>query len=150
MTYLLYGFWLLSMVLAVGELDNLVSRRILQRLKLAFPETHWLTSSFLSIMLPGLGQFLNAQPLKALMLFAWPFLTLWGYPVPRPWALWGLKSGWMLLPWWLIAIGDALVVGWLRQRQQRLEPAQRSDLPSNTIDYDTFLEKRQKRQNSGT
>lgn len=151
MTYLLYAAWILSMVLAIGELDNLVARRILQWLKFPFPEVDWKISTFLSPFLPGLGQFLNGQPLKALFVAAWPFISLYNWPVPRPWPLWGLKTGLMLLPWWLIAIADALIVGWIRQRRQTAEQmAPREGLPANTVDYYAYLQKRQKREGSGS
>lgn len=150
MTYLAYSAWILSLVLVVGELDNLIARRLFRRLGLSFPETSWLMAMFLSWILPGLGQFLNGQPLKAAFLMTWPFLTLYGTFVP--WALWGLKTGWLLVPWWLIAIGDGLVVGYLRQRKQRAEQLapRAGGPPDNTVDYYAFLEKKQKRQNSGS
>jgi hypothetical protein len=151
MTYLVYAAWILSMVLAVGELDDLVARRILRRFKLNLPEVHWATSTFLSAMLPGLGQFLNGHLLKALFFVAWPFLTVYGTPIPRPWQLWGLKTPLMFLPWWLIAIGDALVAGLISHRRQMAErraALQDGDLAPNTVDMYAYLSKRQKQQNS--
>lgn len=151
MTYLVYTAWILSLVLAVGELDNLAARRIMQRLGLHFPDAHWLTSGFLTAFLPGLGQFLNGQPLKAIFLISWPFLTLWGWPVPRPWQMLALKSGWLLLPWWVIAIGDALLVGWIASRQQLREQQapRQGERPANTVDYYSYLAARQNKRNSG-
>lgn len=150
MTYVLYAAWILALVLTVGELDHLIARRLMQRFRLTLPEGHWLTAGFLSAMLPGLGQFLNGEPLKALFLIVWPFATLYGWPVPRPWQLLALKTGWILLPWWAVAVGDALVVGFLNQRwREREQQASRQEQASNTIDYYSYLSERQKRHNSG-
>ncbi|MFZ5827398.1 MAG: hypothetical protein ACOY94_24115 [Bacillota bacterium] len=150
MTYLIYTAWILALVLTVGELDNLISRRLMQRFRLTLPEGHWLTSGFLSAMLPGLGQFLNSQPLKAIFIISWPFLTMWGWPVPRPWQLLALKTGWILLPWWAAAVADAIVVGFLTQRsREREQQAPRQGQVSNTVDYFSYLSNRQKRRNSG-
>lgn len=151
MTYVAYLLWILTLVLAAGEIDNLFARRLCQRLKLSLPDTNWPTRTFLTVILPGLGQVLNGQPVKGLLLALWPFLTLWGAPIPRPWPLWALKTGWMLLPWWLIAIGDAMVVGWSRQRQLVVDrPAQgQGGLPANTVDYCAYRAKRRQSRNSG-
>lgn len=150
MTYVLYAAWILAMVLAAGELDSLVAGRLFRRFGLHFPESHWLVSSFLTIMIPGLGQFVNGQPLKALFLILWPFLTLFGSPIPRPWPLLALKTGWVLLPWWLIAVGDAFVVGWIQHRRlvrERKESGQETRA-SHAVDMYAYLSQRQKRRDS--
>ncbi len=141
MTYLLYSLWILSLILVVSELDSLVARRVMDRLRVAVPESHWLLAVFASAVLPGVGQFLNGQVLKAFFFLIWPFLSLFGAPVPRPWQMLALKTGWLLLPWWLLAIGDALVSGLIRHGRQHLAN-KRALAASNTTDLYAYLDRK--------
>ncbi|MFZ5815543.1 MAG: hypothetical protein ACOY93_09620 [Bacillota bacterium] len=150
MTYLLFGIWIASLLLVAGELDRLLYGPLARRWRIRFPEVHWLTAGLLSACLPGLGQLLNGQLFKALFLLIWPFLIIWGSPVPRPWQLTGLKTGWLLFPWWLIAIADALLVRRLNQRRGEPETL-RSEAPSpgprsKTVDYQAY---RMRRRDAG-
>lgn len=141
MTYLFYCLWILSLVLVISELDSLIARRLLDKMQSPIPEAHWGFAVFASFLIPGVGQFLNGQVLKAFFFLTWPFLTLWGAPIPRPWQMLAIKSPWLLLPWWLLAILDALVVGLIRQRRDRIALKQ-SLASANTADFYSYLERK--------
>lgn len=119
MTYLLFTLWIISLLLVAGELDGLISRSLMSRLRVTMPDVHWGVAFIGSAAVPGLGQFVNGQPIKAAFVFAWPFLTMFGAPIPRPWQLLGLKTMAYLLPWYVLQVLDALIVGELAEIRHR-------------------------------
>lgn len=139
MTYLLYTAWLGSILLAVGELDT-ISRHVLsRRFKVSYPDASWWMSVFASACFPGLGQLLNGQPLKALLLIAWPFLTMLRAPIPPPWQMLAIKSPWFLLPAWALSILDALIVALAAERKRR---AAFAPIPGHDDKLTAYLQRR--------
>lgn len=148
MTFLLFVAWIAVLVLLAGELDNLVSHKLFARFKLTIPEVSWWIPPATTAGLPGFGQFLNGQPIKALFIFLWPFATAIGAPILKPWQLILVKTGFFLFPWWIVAIADALVVSILlgRRRQQVYRKAVAdSDIESRSVDMADYLERRQRK-----
>lgn len=113
MTYLIYTGWTLSLILLVGEVDRIFSSWLLRRFRLPVPDIHWAVTSFIALLVPGSGQFLNGQPIKAAFVLAWPLLIMFRSPVPPPWQMLLLKTGALLAPWWFCTWLDATVTGWL-------------------------------------
>jgi membrane protein implicated in regulation of membrane protease activity len=126
-TYLLYGLWILSLILIAGELDRLISQRIVRRFNLNVPEVGRWIPLITSLVLPGVGQFLNGQPIKALFVLTWPFLAAFKAPVPPPWQMVMTKTYELLLPWYLLTVLDALIVALIlnRRRTERLAEVRR-------------------------
>lgn len=123
MTFLLYIAWIFVLALTAGEFDRLVSHRLFARYRISAPETHWIAPPLLSVCLPGGGQVLNSQPIKGLMLFLF-MLLLVGTPQLRPWQFLFLRDSSALFPFWLISVGDALLVSAstsYRRRRQFLQ-----------------------------
>lgn len=121
MTYLVYTGWTMTLILLAGELDHLLSSRLLRRFRLPVPDVHWAVTSFIALLVPGSGQFLNGQPIKAAFVLAWPLLIMFRSPVPPPWQMLLLKTGALLAPWWFCTWLDAAVYSWLvwRARHRR-------------------------------
>lgn len=143
MTYLVYLGWIWSLLALMGSLDGLLARPLLKRFGISTPETPWFAPAFASSMLPGLGQFFNGQPLKALFLAAWPFLTLFGYPIRRPWQMLFIKSPFLLFPWWAVAVADALLIASLAYRsRQREQRSAAIDAQRHTEGFYDFLDRR--------
>lgn len=148
MTYLLFTLWILSLILVAGQLDTLVSHRIFSRFKLPLPEVSWWIPPVTTALLPGFGQFLNGQPLKALFIFLWPFATAIGSPIFKPWQLILVKTPFYLFSWWLLAISDAAVVGTLahrkRLRSYREDP-ETAGIEARSVDMADFLNRRKRK-----
>lgn len=113
MTYLVYAGWTLTLILLAGELDRLFSAWLLRRFRLPVPDVHWAITAFIALLVPGSGQFLNGQPIKAAFVLAWPLLIMFRSPIPPPWQMLLLNTGALLAPWWLCAWLDATLTGWL-------------------------------------
>ncbi len=123
MTYLVYCAWIISLLFLAGEVDGLVrrwlGRRYEQGLTAPFP---WYVPPFVSMAVPGAGQFLNRQPVKALLVFLWPVLV--GFSIfPRPWQTLMMSTRAILAPWYVLMVLDALIVGIIRHRESRREEA---------------------------
>lgn len=150
MTYLVYGLWLLSIFWIAGEIDRHLHERYGMLLDRELPSgSSWLLSGFASLLLPGAGQFLNRQPVKAAFVLAWPFLMLL-IKFPRPWQMLQFSSYALLLPWWLLAVGDALAVGLIihyRQRWLLAREAKSLRESDHVRNMDSFLERRKMKQN---
>lgn len=146
MTYLLYTAWVGCIMLAAGELDLLVRRLLAPRFRLSYPEAPWWMVVFASACFPGLGQFLNGQPLKALLLIAWPFLTMFRAPIPPPWQMIAIKSLWFLLPAWALGLLDALVVSIRAEQRRRAATVSSADRGHALT---AFLERRENTTNAG-
>ncbi len=148
MTYLLFTLWIVSLALVAGELDNLISHRIFARFKLPTIEVTWWIPPLTTALLPGFGQFLNGQPIKALFFFLWPFVTAIGAPVFKPWQLIAVKTPFYLFSWWLVAMADALIVASLafrhRARKDR-EDVMNSGVEARSVDMADFLSRRKRK-----
>lgn len=119
MTYAMYTLWFVSLLLVAGELDRQFTSRFSHRF---LPELNsssvWFLPPLVSFVLPGAGQFLNNQLLKALVCFTWPITV--GL-LPRPWQFLMLKTWYILIPWYFVVALDALVNGVLVHRRQLKE-----------------------------
>lgn len=120
----MYGLWILSMILIAGELDRIISRRIVRRFDLTMPQVGPWVPLITSSMLPGVGQFLNGQPIKALFVLTWPFMVAFKAPVPPPWQMVMTKTHELLFPWYLLAVLDALIVALMLNRRRTERPAE--------------------------
>lgn len=127
MTYLAYTAWIISLLLVAGEIDRLLTRRFLEKV---FPELQnisiWFLPPAVSMILPGAGQFMNGQPLKALLSLTWPFLI---YLIPTPFQFVNLITWTKLVPWYWVVVMDALVCSLLASRVRR-QTADRVDMAS--------------------
>jgi len=132
-TYLLYGLWIVALMLVAGELDRIISQRIFKRYDLAVPQVGPWIPLITSSVLPGVGQFLNGQPIKALFVLMWPFMVAFKAPVPPPWQMVMTKTTELLFPWYLITLLDAVVVALILNRQgsERRENERRQEQNRN-------------------
>lgn len=141
MTYFVYAVWFLSLLLVAGELDHRFSRHLSHRF---MPEISasavWYLPPSVSFILPGAGQFLNGQIIKALVAFTWPITV--GL-LPRPWQFLMVKTWIMLVPWYIIVVLDALLVGVMTfRRQLREEHAHREEQRGKVDSLGDYLTRR--------
>lgn len=149
MTFILYILWIAAIMAVLTEIDHLITRPLLERTGAGIPEVHWGIVPVASVVVPGVGQFLNGQITKALFAFFWPFLTMFGQPVPRPWQMLGIKTVTLLLPWYIVQVGDALLFALLQNRRRLREDAEMARLARSSeraVDMSVFLERRKQRQ----
>jgi hypothetical protein len=144
MTFLVYIAWYASLLLLAGELDRRFTRRLTERV---IPELSafslWFMPAVGSAVLPGAGQFLNSQPLKALVAFSWPIL--FGM-IPRAWQFLMIHTYVLLIPWWITVVLDALIVGVLRHRRMIRDEAPAGDgKVRKAADLSDFLSRRTRR-----
>ncbi|HWI63746.1 MAG TPA: hypothetical protein VNT75_18070 [Symbiobacteriaceae bacterium] len=145
MTYVIYALWFLSLLGVAGELDRRWGRWLCERILPELTTGHvWFLPPAVSVAVPGAGQLLNGQPVKALLCFLWPFIMT---AIPRPWQFVGLKLWWMAAPWYAAVFLDALIVGLARFRSRRA--CEREDLRSGAQaahDLHAFLTLRSERK----
>jgi hypothetical protein len=147
LTYLAYGLWFLSLLWVAAEVDRLYTDKLAERWvpELAAANV-WFLPPVISMVLPGAGQFLNNQLLKALLCFSWPILVASSYKL-WPLQFKALHSWELFLPWYLVMVLDALVVGVVRHRRANQEDAELAALQADTRnDLTDFLARRQARQ----
>lgn len=150
MTYAIYALWFLSLLLVAGELDRLFSVRFTQKVMPELSSSSiWFLPPLVSLVLPGSGQFLNNQLIKALAAFTWPIVV--GL-LPRPWQFLMLKTWYILIPWYFIVALDALVTGVLLHRRQLQEENARAEghqAQHESLD-DFFTRRREARKSNGS
>lgn len=149
MTFLLYSLWLLSLFWVAGEIDRWLTKRFARRMDAELPSSDiWFLPSIVALALPGAGQFLNRQLVKALLIVSWPFLLLLT-GVPRPWQMLRFNTYNMLLPWYLLSVLDATAIALIIHFQRKRE-AERENQAANSQDTNqdltSFLENRTKKQ----
>jgi len=121
-TYLVYALWFLSLLAVAGELDRRWGRRFSDRVLPELAISHiWFLPPAASMVVPGSGQLLNGQPIKALFCFLWPFTIT---AIPRPWQMVALKLWWLAAPWYVFVILDALIYSLMRHRDRHRHEAQ--------------------------
>ncbi|HYG59105.1 MAG TPA: hypothetical protein VD902_13675 [Symbiobacteriaceae bacterium] len=149
MTYLVYAAWFLSLLWVLGELDRLISSRFLNRYMpemLSGSLNVWFVPPLISLVLPGAGQFLNRQPLKALLCFSWPVWAHYLYP----WQLSHLSLWQMVMPWYIIVVVDAVCVALiLRLRDMASEREFQRQARATAVDLSEFLDRRKANQFNG-
>jgi TM2 domain-containing membrane protein YozV len=142
-SYLLYALWLLSLLLLVGEIDRIERYGGRRRLTRFWAETGsptvWFVPAVASLVLPGAGQLLNQQPLKALLAFGWPLIV---NMLPRPWQFLALPTYVLLIPWYLVVAADALWVAIWRQRESRRPDAAAATAKSRQDQLTSYLSRR--------
>jgi hypothetical protein len=151
MTFLLYSLWLLSLFWVAGEIDRLLVKRFARQMESELPSSDiWFLPPIVAFALPGAGQFLNRELVKALLIISWPFLLLLT-GVPRPWQMLRFNTYNMLLPWYLLSVIDALavalVIHYQRKRQVDQE-SQEANKQNSDQDLTRFLERRARRQDT--
>jgi len=148
-TYLVFGFWFLSLLWVMGELDRLFSSRFLNRFMPEMTNSSlniWFIPPLISMVVPGSGQFINRQPLKALFVFTWP---VWAHYL-RPLQLSPLKMWYIILPWYVLIFVDALCTALLnRLRDHREEREFSKQAQANVADLSDYLERRRTNRADG-
>ena len=147
MSFLIYCLWMISLLVVTGELDRIARERFPNQLQWQWLHTlPWYIAPFISMLLPGSGQFMNRQPIKGTLLLLWPILSGFGF-FPRPWQLLQFNFLLMSIPWYLLAFADALVVAvisyYLRRRgERRVEAREYAESAAQVQSMSDFLERR--------
>jgi|GEM_PF-5305948 len=139
MTYLLYTLWFVVLLWVAAEVDRLLVCRFWPGM---FAELRamglWFLPPVVSALLPGGGQLLNGQAVKALLCLAWPLVL--GL-IPRPWQMVRLATWELLIVWYPLVLLDALVTGMIN-RVGRRHAARVEQAPTRN-DLTDFLARRQ-------
>lgn len=145
MTFLLYSLWILSLFWIAGEIDRLLIRRFARRMDAELPSSDiWFLPPIVAFALPGAGQFLNRQLVKALLIVSWPFLLLLT-GVHRPWQMLQFNTYNMLLPWYLLSVIDAMAIALIihvQRKRQADRESREANNQSSDRDLTRFLERR--------
>jgi hypothetical protein len=105
----MYVLWCITLYLAAAELDRQIGWKVSDRWLPGIAGPYpWYAPPAASLALPGAGQLLNRQPVKAAagLLGAIAIAA-----VPRPPQLVAVGLAWLMLPWYIIVVADALVFG---------------------------------------
>lgn len=146
-TYLLYIVWIYTILLLAGEVDRLVSPPFMEKIQGgALKGIPWIAAPGAGLFLPGAGQLINAQPIKAVTTLVLAVLLMYRV-IPRPWQMQTLNTFEMLYPWYGVAFFDALAVAvWQNVKARREERRQfklRTEATARVCDMAEFLNRRQ-------
>lgn len=156
MTYIVYLLWMISLLLLLGELDRIAREKFPNHLQWPWlTSLPWYVAPFISVLLPGSGQFMNRQPIKGTVMLLWPVLSGLSF-FPRPWQLMQFNFFMMWAPWYLLALLDALLfalVGYVIRRriERQTEAREIAESAAQVKSVTDYLERRkQQNQSSST
>lgn len=113
MTYFMYVLWCITLYMAAAELDKYVGWEICDRWLSGIAGPYpWYMPAAAALALPGAGQLLNRQPVKAAVALLGAIAIA---AAPRPPQLVAVALVWLMLPWYSMVVVDALVYGILRR-----------------------------------